>query len=227
MKKWVKTRAKKKQLLVGVLKDHLQSWFTSFIFSPFTPWRFQPTPELTLMTVLTSASELMKQGHRNMIFLSASFLMGKHENGPLTYEPRVTSLRQPSVAKKCGKREEERGREMILVSRQLSTSWINLNSNLAATAGNQSRKTNCWFLPSAGFYFWYTSQTKMSKSSIFSIRSSCGDCYSCQGVWHVLRTVPFTHVCHCHGWVKMLQVVLTAGTWEISASPGLKTNKLN
>lgn len=170
MKKWVKTRAKKKQLLVSVLRDHLQSWFTCFIFSPFIPWRFQPTPELTLMTVHTSASELMKQGHRDMIFLSASFLMGKHENGPMTHEPKVTSLRQWSVAKKCGK-GEERGREMILASRQLSTSWINLSSNLAATAGNQSRKTNCWFLSSARFYFWYTSQTKMSKSGIFSVRS--------------------------------------------------------
>lgn len=109
--------------------------------------------------------------------------MGKHENGPLTHEPRVTSLRQPSVAKKCGKGEDEGGREIILVSRQLSTSWINLSSNLATTAGNQSRKNNCWFLSGAGFYFWYTSQTKMSKSSIFSVRNSCGDYYTCQGVW--------------------------------------------
>lgn len=73
------------------------------------------------MTVHTGDSELMKQGHRYLVFLSASFLMGEHESGPITEESRLTSLRQPSVAKKCGIGKEKRGREKGLASGQQST----------------------------------------------------------------------------------------------------------
>lgn len=83
----------------------------------------QPTSELPLMTIHSGASELMKQGHRYVVFLSASFLMGEHESVSMTQETRLTSLRQPTVAKKCGTGEEKREKKTVLASRQLSLQW--------------------------------------------------------------------------------------------------------
>lgn len=58
----------------------------------------------------TGASQLMKQDHRHLIFLSASFLMGQHKSGPMMEESKLTSLRQPSISKKRSTEEEEKGR---------------------------------------------------------------------------------------------------------------------
>lgn len=67
----------------------------------------------------TGASQLMKQGHRYLIFLTASFLAGEHKSGPMMEESRLTSRRQPSITKKCSTEEEKREKETVLASKQL------------------------------------------------------------------------------------------------------------